>query len=112
MLQESLKSESPQIVLINPPAFGHFSEKHFEKPEHPRISIAYLSSYLKKEKISCQVIDGKFSGLDSDAIIKMLSDLEPEFVGLTAMTPEIFDAANLAGLIKKHLPQIKIVIDG
>ena len=50
------------VVLINPPA-----ERNLEKwdaPEHPNISLAYLTGFLRKNSIPCKVIDSKFEKIN------------------------------------------------
>ena len=112
MIQPLTENEKPQVILINPPPIGAQAEKHFQKPEHPRIALAYLAAYLKKENIPCRVIDGKFEGMDNQSIIKTIRHYLPPFVGITAMTPEIIEAAHLAKQIKESIPEIKIIIGG
>lgn len=112
MTQPGTGEKKPQVILLNPPKINTHAEKHFEKPEHPRIALAYLAAFMKKENITYRVIDGKFEGLDNQSIIKMIHNFLPPFVGITAMTPEIIEAAHLAKQIKESIPGIKIIIGG
>ncbi len=99
------------IVLINPSSVLE-SELHYGRRKHPRLGIAYLSSFLKKEGIKVKCIDGKYEGLSHEEIIKKVLFYSPICVGLTAMTPELMSAISLAEKIKMILPNIKIIIGG
>jgi anaerobic magnesium-protoporphyrin IX monomethyl ester cyclase len=109
---EKAGDANPRIFLINPPSYGTGKEKHFERPEHPRIALAYLAAYLKKEGFRYRVIDAKFEGKDEKYIIQEIKKTLPFFAGITAMTPEIEDAAILARNIKSEAPEINIILGG
>ncbi|MBU2472444.1 B12-binding domain-containing radical SAM protein [Patescibacteria group bacterium] len=106
-----MNAKKTRIVLINPPA-SHIVEKHYQKASMPRIALAYLAASLKKNNISYEVIDAKFEGLTLKETLKRLKNIKFSMVGITAMTTEILDAAELATEIKKNSPSCKIVIGG
>lgn len=102
----------PAVVLVNAPDMSDKSEKHFSKPDHPRISIAYLAAYLKKSDIPYGIIDGKYENINSSSLVQRIVDLNPPLVGFTAMTPELVDVVELARQVKEAVPEIKSVIGG
>ena len=100
-----------KVILINSPV-EKIKEKHYDQPDMPRISLAYLASYLLKGDISCEVIDAKYEHMDHDSILKKIRKSAARIIGFTAMTTEIMDSAKLALKIKAVRPEIVTVIGG
>lgn len=102
---------SAEVILINPPVCK-IKEWHYERTKYPRLGLGYLAAYLEQQQVNCKVIDVKFEGLEFNEVLKIVRESSPLLVGITAMTPEIIDAARLAESIKKDLPGVSIVIGG
>lgn len=98
-----------KITLVNPPV-KKIVEVFFDKPEYPHISLGYLAGYLENKKISCKVIDAKLEGIKNSEVIRRC--IEEDIVGITSLTHEICNAAELAEEIKKVSPNTKIIIGG
>jgi len=99
-----------KVALVYPPAEKGRYEHHFTRT--PKIGIGYLASSLEKEGIPCFIVDAKFEGLDAKQVCERLSRERPDVIGLSAMTPEIQCAADVAHLAKQVLPNSLIVIGG
>ncbi len=107
-----LQNTPPAIILVNAPDINQKAEKHFSKPDHPRISISYLAAYLKKCGIPYESIDAKYEEIDLAEIVRRIAESKAPMVGFTAMTPEIVDVVELARQVKLVVPEIKTVIGG
>jgi len=101
----------PKILLINAPA-ENMVEKHYAHPPNPRIGLGYLASFLKFNKIECDVIDAKYERFDFKHILKRLKKQNYDIVGFNSMTNEIITTAKLASLIKNEKPRIINIIGG
>lgn len=99
------------VVLINSPSLAA-KEKHYERPRYPRLSIAYLAGYLRSQGIDCLALDAKYEGTALQDLILQVGRVQPEIVGLTAMTPEINETVETAEALKKAFPAVKLVIGG
>ena len=98
------------IALLNPP-----SEKGQYEHEHlsiPKIGLCYIASFLEREGIPCFLIDAKFEGLSFEETIGRLEKLNPDILGISAMTPEINSAARVAAELKSRIPGVTTVIGG
>lgn len=99
---------SERVVLINPPA-THVREKHYEYAENPRIGLAYLAAYLRGKGVDCDVIDAKYERLTVEDVLDRLRPGVADIIGMTAMTPEICDCAEMAARIRgEHSPVMVI----
>ena len=109
--EQSMHMEKPPVVLINSPSLAA-KEKHYERPRYPRLSIAYLAGYLRAQGIHCLAIDAKYEGISLQELIRRVIRVQPDIIGLTAMTPEIHETVQTAHAIKAALPRVKLLIGG
>ncbi len=103
--------EKKPVVLINSPSLAA-KEKHYERPRYPRLSLAYLAGYLRSQGIDCLALDAKYEGTALQELIQQVDRVQPEIVGLTAMTPEINETVETAEALKKAFPGVRLVIGG
>jgi len=103
-----------RVSLISPPyhdVYRKINYKNFGVLQPP-LGLAYIAGYLKKKGHDVRLIDGSFSeDLFSD-IKKHVQVFNPEHIGLTATTPKITGALDVAGFIKKLAPSTKTVLGG
>ncbi|MEK7071881.1 MAG: radical SAM protein, partial [Patescibacteria group bacterium] len=99
-----------EIILINPPPLN-WREKH-DALNHPHLGLAYLSAYLRQNNFECQPIDAKFERMNLEELGKAIKKYRPILVGITAMTHEIGQAAQVARLVKELFPEVKTVLGG
>jgi radical SAM superfamily enzyme YgiQ (UPF0313 family) len=75
------------------------------------LGLAYLGSVLREEH-EVRIIDGLTLNYGTEELKSALRKYEPDVVGITATTPAIYDAYEVAGLAKEFNPDIKTVIGG
>jgi radical SAM superfamily enzyme YgiQ (UPF0313 family) len=78
----------------------------------PPLNLLLLAAILREKGYDPYIFDCPAQGIGYQDIIRRLSILQPKFVGLTAMTPHIMQAAKVTRVIKEHLPQIMILLGG
>ena len=101
-----------KILLINPPVFK-VSEPWYDLPPFVRTGLAYIAGYLRQfPEFDVKIIDCKFERLNFEETIKLVSDYNPDVIGLCAFTNEIKPAAYLSKLIKEKFPKIVTVVGG
>ena len=68
----------------------------------PHIGLGYLSAYLKKnmDHVKLFVIDGKCNDLNRKDLIDKIESVNPDFLGITSFTQEIYDAAFIVRKMK------------
>lgn len=84
-----------------------------ERGFNPPLGILYLAAYLLKySKHEVMVIDSVADGLSYKELLSQIKAFAPDIVGITAMTLTLIDVLKAAQLIKKFLPQVKIIAGG
>lgn len=92
-------SSLPKVTLINA---GKSSRFAVQEP----LNLCYLAAYLEKHDIEVQIIDQ----LGGDNLEEQLEIQKPDIVGITATTPVIYDAYDVADLCRKK--GIHVVMGG
>ena len=102
-----------KVLLVNPPLSGEerYGELALGGVYMPPLGLAILAAVLRKEGYEPIILDCEALGLRWQKALDEISSLEPDLVGITAVTMAIYSAAELAGLIKQHM-NIPIVIGG
>lgn len=77
----------------------------------PPLGLATLSAVLEKEGHQADIIDASALNLGTSEIISRI-DRRVDIVGLTATTPEIENAINIANEVRNHFPGVKIIMGG
>ncbi|MFC2038812.1 B12-binding domain-containing radical SAM protein [Chloroflexota bacterium] len=90
------------IALVNPPQSTKYPQ--------PPMGLAQLAAVLEEKGYRVNVVDANALKLDPDQVISRLSGAE--VVGLTAMTPTISPALEIARAVKEALPEIPIILGG
>lgn len=79
----------------------------------PPAWVAYLAGPLRKAGFDdIHFIDAMTNDLDDDAIVARLRELDPDLVGVTAITPSIYAAERILELAKEHTPRALGVLGG
>jgi anaerobic magnesium-protoporphyrin IX monomethyl ester cyclase len=95
-----------RVALVNPPWPKPISGTPF-----PPLNLGYLAGYLERyarEVCEVKIIDG----LTGRNIENELLNLQPEIIGLTAMTPLALEAYKIADFSKQNLPHSLVVMGG
>ena len=77
----------------------------------PALGLASLCAYLKAADLDCRVFDARFHCWTKYDLVKRVIEYRPHLIGLTAITPEIRDAALIAERLKAEIPA-KAVVGG
>ncbi len=91
-----------KIALINPPQFTGYPQ--------PPMGLAQIAAVLEASGYRVTIIDANALRLKPDEIISFLGDAD--VVGLTAMTPTISAALEVARAIKKAKPELPVILGG
>lgn len=102
------------LLLIDPPLsmtkrYGHFAlcgGKSFQS------GLAYIAAVARREQFTVKILDMGVTFLDDVELEHYLQTYQPRIVGLTATTIAVSDAARVAGIAKKTLPDTLTVIGG
>jgi anaerobic magnesium-protoporphyrin IX monomethyl ester cyclase len=91
-----------KVTLINPPQFSRYPQ--------PPVGLAVIAAVLEREGYQVTVLDANAMNLQPEATVPLVTDAD--VVGLTAMTPTISAAMNLARHLKKANPSLTIILGG
>lgn len=115
-----------KILLIKPSCTVYKSDPTLPSATLP-FGIAYLASYLLSKGEGVMVVDALSEGiknielyehktkigLPDKEIEKRIREFEPDIVGITSMfTAFYLDTHNLAAMVKKINPEIKVILGG
>ena len=78
----------------------------------PPLSLAYLASALEEEGHEVRIVDSIALGYGLNDLARELKAFDPDIVGLTATTPSIYKAYEVARLAKELLPNCTVVLGG
>lgn len=115
-----------KIFLINPAFFDHSEFRNrfedytqwirggnlYVAPFEPPLGLAYLTAAAKQHGHQVELLDMQGLMMDSAALEQRLREEQPDFVGITAMTPTYPEAIRVAELARKVLPQAHIALGG
>jgi len=99
------------VFLINCPiAFGKNGEMLGDETTNPPLGLLYIASYLEKSGISVKAYDVRAQNLSLRNILGKIKKEKPKVVGLSAMTPSIRAAVELAKEIRGKFGHTEPVI--
>jgi len=99
-----------RIVLVHP---NYHSGGAEIAGNWPPAWVAYLAGPLKKAGFTdIHFIDAMTHDIDSDTLAEKLAALQPDLVGVTAITPSIYKAEEVAAISKRVAPDAITVMGG
>jgi len=103
-----------KIVLVKPPIsmqdlYGELSEAGSLEPP---LGLAYLAASLRKNNIEVEIIDCMVERLSQEEAANRILKRNPNYVGITAVTIDIHNAADLAKRLKELNPEVITIIGG
>jgi len=103
------------IILINPP-YEKVS-KGFECVDHlsnqsPSLGLLHLAAQLQKDNFKVNIIESDLEKLSPQAVAEKVIKTNPRFIGITLFTVGVDNGVKIAQLVKKELPQIKVLVGG
>lgn len=102
----------PHFLLMVPPLFERRDSELNSWQWIPHVGLGYVGGYLKRHGIKLSFIDGIVDRHTPESIAAEIKQLKPDFLGVTATTYQIYDAANLCQLAKSVYPEITTIIGG
>ncbi|MFW6130385.1 MAG: B12-binding domain-containing radical SAM protein, partial [Atribacterota bacterium] len=78
----------------------------------PPLGLMYIAAAAESVGWEASIIDAQAEDINCLKIINLIENIKPDFVGITATTPEYFLACYLSEKIKRQNSNIKIVIGG
>jgi len=107
-----------KILLINPSSENEIlgcnpeiikSERGFDPP----LGLLYLAGYIKKySNYNLEIIDAQVERLNYSQLKERIKNINPDIVGITAMTFTLLDVLKTIKTTKEVCPKAKIVIGG
>lgn len=94
----------PKILLINPPQVTRYPQ--------PPVGLAQIAAVLEKNGYPVKILDLPALRFSENSLPAILGQEKPEVVGITAMTPTINSAVNVAKRVKESDSNITVVIGG
>ncbi len=91
-----------KIVLVNPPQFTKYPQ--------PPMGLAVIAAVLEKEGYQVTIVDANALRIEPESLIPYVGDAD--VVGLTAMTPTINTAINIARQVKRTSPNLFVILGG
>ena len=79
--------------------------------KRPALGIAYIAACLQAKGYDCKIFDAYFHSWSQNELLEHVKSYNPDVAGITAMTHEINNAANIAASIKTHM-DIPVIIGG
>lgn len=107
-----------KVLLINPPRENEIignnpSIIEEERGFNPPLGLLYIAGYLEKHtKYDISVIDSQVEKLDYSTLESRIKAVNPNVVGLTAMTMTLIDVMKTINRVKKIDKNIKVVLGG
>src|SRR3989344_8604404 len=103
-----------EVLLVNPclgdeKVWGELEEAGSVLPPY---GLALLAAVLRKNKISVKILDAQALKLNYKETVNRILKENPKFLGLTATTSLIENAAEIARLVKAENKKIIIMIGG
>ncbi len=98
------------VLLVQPPNVkgSLFNLPGLEIP----LSLCYLSSYLEQEGIPTEILDLTLHKRTKEPLVRALTSIAPPIVGITAYTPNMNLASDIARITKAVSPQSITVTGG
>lgn len=102
-----------KVVLVNPPlTIEERYGVHFQSGgQTPPLGLACLAAMLLEHHIDTQIIDGAIIG-NYQTIVREIMDSNPNYVGITASTVSIYNAAKVAKMVRDSNKLVTTIIGG
>jgi radical SAM superfamily enzyme YgiQ (UPF0313 family) len=102
------------IVFLNPPL--SLKERYADMGRAgsfaPPLGLCSLAAVTRENNIDTVIIDAPSRNLGFPEVVSMILKLDPSYVGITAATVSINNAARIAEMIKEKNSKIKIIVGG
>ena len=100
-----------RLLLVNP-AFQHRVERIAQTSVGPPLGLAYLAASARQAGHAVAILDANAESLALDEIVRRAASFAPTVIGITATTPTIGMAAEVAAGAKRAMPGVPVVVGG
>lgn len=102
------------FILVNPPlsARARYGRLAAMGNQLPNLGLAYLAAFLRQREVDVSIIDAAAEQLSIEQTAKQIADQAPLVCGLTATTPSISLAAQIAAKVKLFSPDCVVLLGG
>lgn len=103
-----------KVLLINPPLYYSNGIPFALDVSVPPLGLLYLASYINNytDKFRAEVIDIAAENFSLESLRNKIVGLKPFAIGITAMTPQLQGAVELADFLKHNLGETKMFLGG
>jgi anaerobic magnesium-protoporphyrin IX monomethyl ester cyclase len=107
-----------KVLLVNPPRENLIESIlpaviEESRGLSPPLGILYVAAYARKyTRHQIEILDCEAEGLTYPELRERIKGIDPEVVGITAMTFTLIDALKVARLVKEIKREVKVVLGG
>jgi len=94
-----------RVLLVKPDA-------SFALDVAPPVGLGYLGASIRKAGHDVRCLDNRLKGQGEDVMMQMVGDWKPTVVGFSAFSYELLKVHELAAMVRKAAPDIKIMAGG
>jgi radical SAM superfamily enzyme YgiQ (UPF0313 family) len=102
---------SSRLVLVNPP-FQARIRRIAQTSLGPPLGLAYVAAAAREAGHDVAIVDANALGYDLDQAARAALDLRPDVLGLTAVTPTVPLAGQIAAHAKAARPDLPVLLGG
>lgn len=78
----------------------------------PPLGLGYLSSSVKSLGVHVEIIDCLQRNINHEDLIKIISQSNPNVIGFSCYTHDLYQIKLISAYIKKYIPKIKYIVVG
>ncbi len=113
MKNKACGARQMKVLLINPPGKTSKYKKHsFLRFTAPPLGLAYIAAYVEQYGYDVKIIDAPPLELTAEQVLKIAKRYNPDIIGIQSLTPNYYEAINVANLLKKEIQNALIVMGG
>jgi len=101
-----------KVLLLVPPGLERLEICQSIGVRAPPLGLAYIASVLEHNGFKVRIVDSPTLNLDLKRVVLEVKMFKPDIVGLTALTPTIYNAYKIAKYVKAIDRWIPVVIGG
>jgi radical SAM superfamily enzyme YgiQ (UPF0313 family) len=103
-----------KVLLVFPPILPE--ERYGKLAESgtylPPLGLAYIAAVLEENGFDSEIIDGSILSISTKEFCKEIEKRNPDILGISVITPTLARSIKIAEIVKKSLPNIKIIFGG
>jgi radical SAM superfamily enzyme YgiQ (UPF0313 family) len=97
-----------KVALVSPPLLKDSGHHPFLAP----LGLTYIAAVLEQDGHEIKILDCPACNIDHKKLTSELSSFEPNWIGISSITPTIKSALQSARLAKEACPASKLVLGG